>query len=266
MFAVELSHPVSHLPGIGERRSRELARIGITSIFDLLMHVPRAYEDRQLSVPFAQATPEHPVNTVATVVAHSYIAGGRSQTLKVHLRDETGLGVLVCFGRNFLSRKLPEGKRIRVFGYFQRRYGDLQATAFDFENADGPAVRFGRVLAIYPLGGKLRQSDLRKAAGAAIARYGHGVDPDIPEWLLNRRKLLPTDQMLSALHTPPDISTADHAFRSLVYAELFFLQLSVALRSVRRREAVRPARKLPRAELKALVASLPFSLTKDQTT
>ena len=266
MFAVELNHPVSHLPGIGERRTRELARLGITSVYDLLMHVPRAYEDRQLPVPFAQATPERPVNTVATVVAHSYIGAGSSQTLKVHLRDESGLGVLVCFGRNFLSRKLPEGKKIRVFGYFQRRYGDLQASAFDFESADAPSVRFGRILAIYPLGGKLGQNDLRRAVDAAVARYGRGVDPDIPAWLLKQRKLLPTDQMLTALHTPPDIAAADHARRSLVYAELFFLQLSVALRSVRRKEAVRPAQKLPRTEQATLIASLPFPLTADQST
>lgn len=266
MFAVELNHPVSHLPGIGERRARELARLGITSVYDLLMHVPRAYEDRQLSVPFARATPERPVNTIATVVAHSYIGGGRSRTLKVHLRDETGLGVLVCFGRNFLTGKLPEGKKIRVFGLFQRRYGDLQATAFDFESAEGTPVRFGRVLPIYPLGGKLGQNDLRRAVDAAVTRYARGVDSDIPEWLLRRRKLLPTDQMLAALHTPPDIAAADHARRSLVYAELFFLQLSVALRSVRRREAVRPGLKLPRTEMESLVATLPFSLTADQET
>jgi len=92
---------------------RELARLGITSVYDLLMHVPRAYEDRQSPVPLSQATPDRPVNTVATVVAHSYIGGGRSQTLKVHVRDETGLGVLVCFGRNFLSRQRASSLSIR---------------------------------------------------------------------------------------------------------------------------------------------------------
>ncbi|MBU8914357.1 MAG: ATP-dependent DNA helicase RecG, partial [Spirochaetales bacterium] len=95
--------------------------------------------------------------------------------------------------------------------------------------------------------------------------YGRGVDSDIPEWLLSRRELLPTDQMLTALHTPPDMASADHARRSLVYAELFFLQLSVALRSVLRKEAVRPAQRLPRTELETLVTNLPFSLTDDQT-
>ena len=264
MYAVELNQPVSHLPGIGEGRSRELARLGITSVYDLLMHLPRGYEDRRSPVPFSRATPEQPVNTTATVVAHSYIGGGKSLTLKVHLQDETGLGVLVCFGRNFLSRKLPEGKTIRVFGYFQRRFGDLQASAFDFADAETASARFDRILPMYPLGGKLGQHDLRRAVSAAVGRYARGVESDFPDWLVRKRDLLPTDQLLCALHNPSDMDVANHAKRSLVYAELFFLQLSVALRTVLRREAKRPAQSLPHAGMQALTASLPFSLTRDQ--
>jgi ATP-dependent DNA helicase RecG len=264
MYAVELNQPVSHLPGIGEGRSRELARIGITSVYDLLMHVPRGYEDRRSPVPFSEATPERPVNTTATVVAQSYIGGGKALTLKVHLRDETGIGVLVCFGRNFLSRKLPEGKTIRVFGYFQQKFGDLQASAFDFADADTASSRFDRILPMYPLGGKLGQHDLRRAIGAAVQRYGRGVEPDLPDWLIRKRDLLPTDQLLRGLHDPPDMDSADHARRALVYAELFFLQLSVARRTVSRREETRPAQALPRTAMTALVGSLDFALTADQ--
>ena len=264
MFAVELTQPVSDLPGIGDGRARDLARLGITSVYDLLMHVPRTYEDRQAPVPFSAAGPERPVNTVAVVVAHSYIGGGSSKTLKVHLRDETGLGVLVCFGRNFLSRKLPEGKKIRVFGTFLRRFGDLQATSFDFEDAAAKATRFGRVLPVYPLGGHLGQNDLRRAATAAVKRYTGGLEDDLPPWLIDRRELMSTSQMLTQLHAPADTVSADRAHRCLVYAELFYLQLSVALRAVLRNEAVRPSQKLPRDGLRQLAADLPFSLTGDQ--
>ena len=122
MHVAEISQPVSDLPGVGPARAQDLGRIGITTIGDLLLHVPRGYENRQTHVPLAEAAPDRPVNTVAEVVAHSFIGGsGGTRTLKVHIRDESGVGALVCFGRNFLARSLPEGKRIRVYGSFARR-------------------------------------------------------------------------------------------------------------------------------------------------
>lgn len=264
MFAVELDHPVSDLPGIGEGRARDLARLGITTVYDLLLHVPRSYEDRRSPVPFAAAAPDTPVNTVATVVAHSYVGRGPRSTLKVHLQDETGVAVLACFGRNFLVRSLPVGKRIRVFGYFTRRYGDLQATAFEFENADAPPRNFGRILSVYPLGGSVTQGHMRRAAGAAVARYARGVDNEFPASFREERRLLPTPELLARLHEPATMSEAMAAQRTLVYAELFFLQLSVALRAARRRESTRPRVHLPRAELERLRAGLPYTLTGGQ--
>jgi ATP-dependent DNA helicase RecG len=265
MHVAEISQPVSDLPGVGPARAKDLARIGVTAIGDLLLHVPRGYENRQTHVPLAQAAPDQPVNTVAEVVAHSYIGGsGGKRTLKVHIRDESGVGALVCFGRNFLARSLPEGKRIRVYGSFARRYGDIQATAFEFEPADAPPRKFGRILPIYPLGGRLTQGDLRKATGAAVKRYGRNVEAEVPEELRRRRGLLPTAEALEAVHLPDTVELAEEGRRSLIYLELFYLQLAIGRRAAQRSQSERPARALPGGLARRLLESLPFDLTDDQ--
>ncbi|MFW6313856.1 MAG: ATP-dependent DNA helicase RecG, partial [Spirochaetota bacterium] len=224
MHVAEISQPVTDLPGVGAARAADLARLGIATVGDLLLHVPRGYEDRHNPVPLIEAAPDRPVNTTAEVVAHSYIGGGAGKTLKVHIRDESGIGVLVCFGRNFLARSLPEGKTIRVYGVFLRRYGELQSTSFEFEPADAPPRKFGRILPVYPLGGSLNQGDLRKATAAAVTRYGRNVSDELPPALIARRGLLPTSEALEAVHTPATIEASRAGHRTLLYLELFFLQ------------------------------------------
>jgi ATP-dependent DNA helicase RecG len=204
------------------------------------------------------------VDTVATVVAHSYVGRGPRKTLKVHLRDDTGTGVLVCFGRNFLARSLPEKKRVRVFGYFERRYGDLQATTFDVEAADSPPSRFGRVLPVYPLAGTMTQTHLRKAAAAAVARFARGLEDELPERIRAQRELLGTPELFTSLHLPESMAATRQAVDTLIYSELFFLQLAVALRTARRRESSRAPTRLPRAGLERVRAGLPYSLTNGQ--
>ena len=277
MFVSEIAQSVTNCPGVGPAKAKDLARLGIASIADLLLHLPRGYEDRLQPVSFAQARPDVPVNTTAEVVAHSYIGtrphatasprGGRrdNRTLKVHLRDESGDAVLVCFGRNFLDRALPPGTRIRVYGTFLRRFGELQTAAFEFEPvSDAQSTRFDRILPIYPLAGNLSQSDLRKATASALGQYGRHVQSELPDALRAHRRLLPTAQALGAVHEPESVDHARAGQATLVYMELFFLQLLVGMRAAERRSSRRPATPLPGAYCDRLIASLPFALTGDQ--
>ncbi len=266
MHVAEITQPVTDLPGVGPTRSEDLSRLGITTIGDLLLHVPREYEDRATPVPFAGAEPSRAVNTVAQVVAHSYVGGGQKRTLKVHVRDETGIGVLVCFGRNFLARSLPEGKTIRIYGVFTHRYGDLQATAFEFEDAAAAPRKFGMILPVYPLAGSLSQSDLRKATAAAVRRYGRNVTQELPNSLVERRGLLPTARALEAIHLPASLDEPAKGLKTLVYLELFFLQLAIGIRSAERQRSSRPPRSLPRGFADRLAGNLTFALTADQQT
>lgn len=264
MFVAELNQSVSRLPGVGPVRARDMARLGIVTISDLLLHIPRGYEDRRTTVPLAQAGPDRPVNTEAIVVAHSYIGGGPKRTLKVHIRDDTGIGALVCFGRNFLSRSLPDGMKIRIYGTFARRFGELQATSFEFEPANIPPQRFGGILPIYPLAGQLHQQQLRKAAMTAVTQYGRMVDTELPESLCAKHGLLPTAQALEAIHAPDSLAQAAKARETLTYAELFFLQYLIGQRSARRQSSARASRPLPDSFRERFVAALPFELTSDQ--
>ncbi len=266
MHVTQITQSVTDLPGVGQAKCGDLSRLGVVTIGDLLLLAPRGYEDRATLVSFARATPDRPVNTIAQVVAHSYIGGTSKRTLKVHLRDDTGHGVLVCFGRNFLERSLPAGKRIRVYGAFVKRFGELQTSSFEFEDANVEPRKFGRLLPVYPLAGRLSQADVRAAAAAAVTRYGKNVAAELPACLIERRGLMPTSVALEAVHVPGSLADASRGLRTLAYLELFFLQLAIGIRAAERVRSTRPERRLPRGMFDRLTGALPFRLTDDQET
>lgn len=266
MFLCELAQPVARLSGVGPAKAADLGRLGITSIKDMLLHLPRDWEDRSTEVSFLEAVNGPAANTVATVVAHDYFGPPQRPTLKIYLKDDATVAALVCFGRNFLAAKFPVGMNVRVYAPLQHRFGELQATTFDLEAPDARSSWFGRILPIYALAGKLTQTDIRRFATAATEQYAHDLSEELPQQLLEQRKLLPTRDSLQAAHSPQSIEHAQRARASFVYRELFFLQLGIAKRTLMRRQRTRPSSPLPTSFLNRLQESLPFSPTPDQST
>lgn len=260
----ELQQPVTRVAGVGPAVAELLRKLGVTTVAELLLHAPRDYEDRSEHRPFQRALSGETVNTSAEVVAHDYVGSGPRRTLRVYLRDESGIAALLCFGRNFLANRLPPGARIRVAGAFGYRRGEIQASAFDFAPADTPGENFDRILPIYPSTEGLGQGQLRKIIGAALRDYGSHLEETLPASLRREQELLPLSEALRGLHAPQTLEEAAQARRSLAFLELFELQLEVARRAVTREKNRVRRLQAPRRLQRALQESLPFSLTEDQ--
>jgi ATP-dependent DNA helicase RecG len=264
MRLAELHLPVTRLTGVGPAVAELLGNLGVLTIADLLLHVPRRYDDRTERRPFGAAYQGERVNTEAEVLAHDYVGFGAKRTLRVYLRDESGVAALLCFGRNFLAGKLPPGMRIRVAGDFQYRRGELQASAFDFAPAEQPGENFDLILPIYPSTEGLGQRQLRKLVARGLREYGAHIRGVVPESLRTARKLMAPRDAVRALHFPKTLDEAELGRRTLAFEELFELQVAVAHRAVARAAARVAKIRVPRRLQRELTASLPFSLTEDQ--
>lgn len=264
MFLRELLHSVTALKGVGPSLLPRLARLGIESVADLLLHFPRDYEDRSRIVPFVRFSVEPRVFTVARVVEHEWFGFGRMRTLKIRVRDETADACLICFNRPFMEKSLPVDSRVVVAGKFQLKYGEIQSTSFDAERL-GEGIEPDRgLLALYPLTEGLRQGHLRHLVHAAMESYGSRVEDEIDAELAGRRSLMPKAAALRAIHAPESPAERDEARRTLAYEELFWFQLAIARRvNARRRQETRRKPETGLLE-RRLLERLSFSLTADQ--
>lgn len=260
MLLAALTEPLIGLHGVGPAAVRALARLGVTTVGELLEHFPRAHEDRSRVTPLELAAPGRPVVVRATVAAHRWF-GPRGRHLRVELAAERSgdppRAALLCFGRRFLARSLPVGARVTVAAVFEQRGGRLEAAAFELRRG-ADAAGFGRIIPIYPLAEGVRPAMLRRLMLAACGRL-RGLDTP---WdaSCRRRGLLPVAAAVRALHFPDDAAALRRARASLAYAELLRLQTALYRR--------RPPRRAPRRAAGALpgqvAGGLRFALTGDQ--
>ena len=264
MLLAELTTSLTTLRGIGPRSAEAYARMGIRAHRDLLLHIPRSYNDRTTIRSLAHFA-DGEINTIATVIGHAWIRQGRTQVLKVVIRDESATGALICYGRNFLADRLPIDTRIKVAGPFQFRYHEIQTSRFDFVDADNDdSDLFNRILPVYPLSQSLVQQAVRQTLKQVLHLHVTRLDDDIPVTVLHRLHLPPMSQALQTIHFPATMEQIEPARRSLALQELFLLQLGLARRIYSRQRVDRTIPPPTRQLMRACIDALAYPLTADQ--
>jgi ATP-dependent DNA helicase RecG len=270
MFLRELEAKLNTIQGIGPAALRTLSRLGISDVRTLLCHYPRDWEDRSRTVPLRDWS-QGKVCTEVKVLAHEWFGARRMKTLKIYIEDDTARASLICFNRPFLAKQLQEGLNVRIYGHFYYKYGEIQSSSFEI--ADAKDGSFGRILPVYPLTEDLSQAMIRRFTWRALAKYSGDLEDELPEFIMLRDRLLSKAEAIKAIHFPSSFAEKDQARKTLIYEELFYLELMTAHRVQKRKKAVGgsapcsllPAPCSPFTPLqKRLIERLPFSLTAGQ--
>jgi ATP-dependent DNA helicase RecG len=278
VFVRELQQKISTLRGVGRSVAESYLNLGILTYGDLLLLVPRTYEDRSTLTPLGNLPDGNYANTIVEVIAHSYFGHGKKRTLKVTIKDISGEGdgkaSLLCFNRNFLERILRIGSHFYLYGLFQRNFNELQSSQFEMMPLanDGSLVGdFGKFLPVYPLSGSLSQRIVRRDINNILSQYTEFSD-ELPADIMQSHNLLQMDRAIRLLHGPANNQEIQLALRSLAFTEIFYLLLvsrrktSLNNGNLQQNSMVlKEVLKLSRLE-EHFVASLPFSLTTDQIT
>jgi ATP-dependent DNA helicase RecG len=270
MFLNELKNSIGELKGVGPAAQKAYANLGVFSFADLLSHTPRDYEDRKHVSPLSTAAQKGAAYVIVTVASHEYFGSYKNRTLKVLVYDDSASAALLCFGRNFLSRKLQIGMRFHLFGHFSYHYGQLQCSLFETEPyQEGVTAKlFDAILPVYPLSSGLTQNTIRRDVKNVLRQVGPYIEEQLPESIIKTRKLMKEYQALHMIHFPPELEMVGQARSSLAFAELFYLELTLLKRARKRREerviTGTKKRDLPLKLRDKLIQNLPFALTEDQ--
>jgi ATP-dependent DNA helicase RecG len=269
MFLRSLTIPINSISGIGSSAAQKLARLGIYTAADILVHYPRDWEDRSNIVPLS-AYRSGKVCAVVTVFAREWIGYGRMKTLKVYIEDDNTQAALLCFNRPWLDKQLVTGNKYMVSGRFYYKYGELQSSAFEIE-PESTGANFGKILPVYPLTAGIMQNNLRRFISAAINKYAEEIEDELPNEIMEKEALLPKGQVIKEIHFPSSLEMLETAKKTLIYEELFYMEVMVARRAMDRKTKIkieRPDDKKEKEEItqlqQNLLKRLPFSLTTGQ--
>jgi ATP-dependent DNA helicase RecG len=272
--------PVERLSGVGPRLRERLARLGIETVQDLLLHLPVRYQDRTRLVPLAELRPGMETLTEGEV-AETQIAYGRRRSLKVRLIDGPAAspsgGLLLRFF-HFSPQQLAAlrpGVRLRLWGEVRQGPGSLEMIHPEYrlapaEPADPPPAP--RLTPVYPSTEGLQQASWRGLAERALGLLDASPPAELlPGEVLGADRLPGLSEALSYLHRPPLdadlgglIERRHPAFLRLAFEELVAHQASLRRLRQAHLSQLAPVLEGDGGLRRRLRAELPFALTHDQ--
>lgn len=257
--------PVTRLPGVGEERAQDLESLGLVSVGDLLEHFPSRYEDYRVR-DLTDVKDGERVTLVGTVYGEPSVRfyGKRKSRISVRMVINRIVVTAVWFNQPYVKKRLAPGKEIMVTGKWDKH--KLQVVVSEMTEPDSPRARArGELMPVYPLGGDVTMSFLRKTIQRALDLYGKHVQEILPEYLVSRYKLMPRAEAIRAIHQPAHAEEGRLARRRLMFEELFLFQIKIqAYRRISRQQLAGEAQAVPLEDVRQFVRSLPFSLTEAQ--
>ena len=224
------------LPG-GSSLLRGLAKLGVTTVADLLTYLPRRYEDRREITPIAELVG----GTSATISARvtdlrveKTWRRGVQRTIAT-LVDDSGAVDAIWYGRRFIERRLTVGTTIVATGRVKAMGWTKQLEAPEFSPiGGGDQVSAGRIVPIYRLTRGVTALSLRRAVRTLLDEFGADLVDPLPPTVQARNSLMPLAQAIEALHWPEEFDLRDAALRRLAFDELLAVQIALVHRSRRR--------------------------------
>ncbi len=247
---LRLDSDVQYVKGVGPRRAALLNSRGIRTVEDLLLHIPRAYQDRATFVPLASLR----IGQDAAVHARVY----RSRVMQTRTRGRI-LDVILTDGSSFVhakwfhgaylqTRDFHAGREVVLFG---RVDFDRYESKFVFfnpefelleENDETSSLDIGRYVPIYEEAAGITSRQFRRLIAGALKDLAKDISDPLPDDIRNTHGFPDLKTCLDRIHFPEpkdDLEELNQRrspyHRRLIFEEFFLLELIYALRRVQSR-------------------------------
>ncbi len=253
--------------------AERLLKLGITTVQDMLFHLPLRYEDRTRIYAISELT-AHSHVTVQATIETSQITFGKRRMLVCQINDGTGRLTLRFF--NFTAAQknaFSAGKIIRCFGEIRRgRVGfEMSHPEYSISDSFEQQPTSSTLTPVYSTTEGLKQLSIRALSEQAIELLQkYAVEELLPQqWQPSQ---LPLSDALLLLHRPPNdvdiiaLEQGTHpAQQRLVFEELLAQNLSL-LKVREQGQQVKAIALEPTNPLEAqFLAQLPFAPTNAQS-
>ena len=279
-----LATPLRYVKGAGPKLAEALARKGTNTVEDALYLLPNRYEDRRELRRVAKLRPGLVEVFAAEVVSADAVStrGGR-RFFEVIVRDESAAITLKWFNYNpaWMKKAWRPGRKgiftgeVAQYGFqIEVHHPEVEWLAEGEELGQVMArdpLNFGRIVPVYPLTEGIQQKTLRKVLKEVVDGAADSVASTVPPEIAARLRLLPLGEALREAHFPHEAGDLQRlnngdtpAHRTLVFDELFSLQLGLALK----KKGVALETGIPfevtHRYTRELMRLLPFTLTNAQ--
>ncbi|RST98622.1 ATP-dependent DNA helicase RecG [Vagococcus vulneris] len=256
-----IQEPIGAMKGIGPKRASILNGLGIETIEDLLMYYPFRYDDIQEKT-LNDIQDQEKVVLKGTILGDGIVNyyGFKKSRLTFRMMVDQAVINVTFFNQPFLKSKIVTAEEIAVYGKWDAKRKSLSGMKIiatqDQEIDYSP---------IYHVNKQIRQQTLVGLIKEAWEIYGHYIEENLPDWLLDKYRLMPKKEAAYAMHFPKDTRENQLARRRLAFEEFFIFQVQmIELKRQENSEASGTIIRYDNQKLKEFIAKLPFVLTVAQ--
>ena len=260
-MAADLFGDIQYLKGVGKARSEKYRKIGISSPYELIYHIPRAYLDFRAHVPVCQA----PIGdysvlklTIFRKMPPQRVRGGLV-ICKAAATDGTDDILIVVYNNVYYFQAMKEGETYYMYGKVSGNLLRREISSPVYIRADEKVL----IQPIYRLTQGLSVNMVRTNMRQALEIMKQSPFETLSDDIRRRYELVPLAQALEDIHFPPSEAASEAARRRLAFDELLKLRLGMSLMKTRSRKST--AYKMDAAvDIGEFTGGLPFELTDDQ--
>ena len=270
-----LKSDVMYMKGVGPKLGYLLNKLGIYTISDLLYYFPRKHVDYSSRTRIRDLEVGETTTIFGTIKSvEAFNTKNNLGVIKTKISDGTGsisLNFFVSKTNKYalerMKSQFPKGSGIMVSGLVKLNSYDgmltLDKPTYSIidginEGVNNGGVNIGvtengslnlaRIVPIYPLSENLNIKTLRKIIYSAIQLFKGDIQTVLPEHIIEKYHLLNKSEAIEQIHFPSDNEKLQQARYTLVFEELFLIQLRLAL---------------VRAENNKHISSIPLEIKKD---
>lgn len=274
---------VMYIKGVGPKVAYKLNKLGIFTAQDLMMYFPKKHIDYS-SRTLIRDLKEGQTTTVFGFIksVSSFNTRNNLSVTRVVIGDESGRFELSFFnakGNRYLLQRMktqfPQNAGIMVSGVVKMNNYSGQLTmdkptysimTGEFKEDANSNLNIARIVPIYTICEDLSIKTLRKAIFNAIELYKNDIKNIVPDFIRERLGIMNKKDAVKQIHFPETMNNLEHARFSLIFEELFLIQLKL----IRLRENTAKTTSAYNLQVhkdglvQKFIAGLPFELTSGQ--
>lgn len=274
---------VMYIKGVGPKIAYKLNKLGIFTAQDLMMYFPKKHIDYS-SRTLIRDLKEGQTTTVFGFIksVSSFNTRNNLSVTRVVIGDESGRFELSFFnakGNRYLLQRMktqfPQNAGIMVSGVVKMNNYSGQLTmdkptysimTGEFKEDANSNLNIARIVPIYTICEDLSIKTLRKAIFNAIELYKNDIKNIVPDFIRERLGIMNKKDAVKQIHFPETMNDLEHARFSLIFEELFLIQLKL----IRLRENTAKTTSAYNLQVhkdglvQKFIAGLPFELTSGQ--
>lgn len=274
---------VMYIKGVGPKIAYKLNKLGIFTAKDLMLYFPKKhidYSSRTLIKNLKEGETTTVFGYITSVSAFN--TRNKLSVVKVVVADESGkleLGFFQAKSNQFMLERIksqfPKNAGIMISGKVKRNNYDNKLT-FDKPNYSimtgefiedkNSNLNLARIVPIYTVCEDLSIKVLRRAIFNAIQTYKDEIENVVPDFIREKYGILDKKTAVEQIHFPESMELLEQARFSLIFEELFIIQLKLArIREENSHHHNAIALKIKKDGLvRKFIDSLPFELTGGQ--